>query len=217
MEFAKLVEVEVQKISIYLCCNTWIWSYQWHIITTCSVWGQANKACKQETRKQKQMQGHNGEASGPASRLGLCCPAPQSGCFPDLHSSNLSHRVAQSSCIWSRAVAEALFRLQSKEQLNRGVKPATILPSPRNTEQWQQAAELGHRGTRALLSKTSGQVQRKITGETELTGSCMSRKAIRALPNLQKYQHLTFLFSFLMHLLNPDSMQVTWSIEKRKM
>lgn len=43
----------------------------------------------------------------------------------------------------------------------------------------------------------------------------MSRKAISTLPNLHKYQHLTFLFSFLMCLLNPESIQETWLVEKK--
>lgn len=43
IEFVKLVKAELQKISIYLCCNTWIWSYQLHLITAFSVWGWACK------------------------------------------------------------------------------------------------------------------------------------------------------------------------------
>lgn len=84
MEYVKLVKVELQKISIYLCCNTWIQSHQLHIITTCSVWGQAYK---QETWKQKLMQGSSGEASCPAFGMGSLRPDLQSGHFPGLHNS----------------------------------------------------------------------------------------------------------------------------------
>ena len=154
MEFVKPVKVELQKISIYLCCNTWIWSYQLHIITTCSAWGQA---CKQETRQQKQMQGSSGEASGPAFGMGPSAQLCEVAVFHGTTAS-LSHRLAQSSCIWSQAVAEASFRCLG----------------PRHMKQSWQTAELWHKGNQMpeqMLQYSSAQnLQRALQVQCEIPG-----------------------------------------------
>lgn len=102
------VKVELQKISIYLCCNTWIQSHQLHIITTCSVWGQA---CKQETWKQKLMQGSSEAASCPWDPAAQFCKV---AIFQACTTASLSHSMVWSSSIWGRAAVEASFRLWNK-------------------------------------------------------------------------------------------------------
>lgn len=216
MEFLKLVKVEVQKISIYLCCNTWIWSYQWHVITTCSVWGEA---CKQETRKQKQMQGHSGEASGTAFGMGLHCPAPQSVCFPDLYNSKCVPQGGPEQLYLELSCSWGIVQVTKQRAAKSGSQTCHNTPGSlehRAVTAGSRAGAQGNQSCSVQNIRTAVQVQYKIAGKTELTESCVSRKAISALPNLQKYHHLTFLFSFLMHLLHPISIQVTWSIGKKK-
>lgn len=134
IEFVKLVDAELQKISTYLCCNTWIRSYQLRIITTCSVWGQA---CKQETKKQKQMQGSSREASGPAFGVGLCCPALQSGCFPDLHNSKYVPQGGSKQLYLELSCCGGIIQVMKhrRQSCIRESEPATLLLGPRNAKQ----------------------------------------------------------------------------------
>lgn len=138
MECVKLVKVELQKISIYLCCNTWIQSHQLHVITTCSVWGQA---CKQETWKQKLMQGSSREASCPAFGMQSCCPALQSGHRPDLHNSKSApqHGLEQLylglSCCWG------IIQVMKQRQQSwiRDSKRAKLILAVQNSKGRQQS------------------------------------------------------------------------------
>lgn len=127
MEFVK---VELQKISIYLCRNTWMRLYQLHVITTCSVWGQACKQRDQEAETDARQQQQQRRSLRSTFWDGTLLPSSAKRLF-----SRLARQQVHPAG-WPGAAAfgaELLLRHHSgyeakKVELNRGVKTCHATP-----------------------------------------------------------------------------------------
>lgn len=129
--------------------------------------------------------------------------------------------------------AELLLRHHSgyeakKVELNQGVKTCHTTPGSRRTQNGDSRQQSrGTRGTEChnkrsstLLSKTSGWHfkcnAKSLAKQSSPGATCLERPSVFFLfPTFNNCQCLTFLFSFLMCLLNPISIQEPWLIEKK--
>lgn len=140
-----------------------------------------------------------------------------------------SRRMARSSCIWGWAVVEASFRLWSKEGRaesgSQNLPRYSWVPGTQNGDGRQQSwgirgTECHNKRSSTLLSKTSGWYfkcnAKSLAKQSSPGAACLERPSVFFLfPTFNNCQCLTFLFSFLMCLLNPISIQEPWLIEKK--